>query len=205
MGFNELKRRFVSRLKEAELRGLVDEPLIPLLELINSLDDYFSTSSCAGRIVLISIPPSWKKNQSRIFFKSHYEVDAEKVWEALQEGAPRYGHSVYFKQEPFILHVSASSVESAVRLLSVAQSSGVKHSGILNISSDRVTIEMQSIERVEAPVSRDGRILITRDYLEQLVEDANEKLRRTRSKMEKLRQAIIRELWDSKQNNHATE
>ncbi len=205
MGFSELKQRFVSRLREAERRGLVDEPLIPLLELINSLDDYFSTSSCAGRIVLISVPPSWKKNQSRIFFKSHYEVDLEEVWEALQEGAPKYGHSVYFKQEPFILHISASSVESAIRLLSIAQRSGVKHSGILNISPDRVTIEMQSIERVEALVSRDGRILITKDYLGQLVEDANEKLRRTRSKMERLREVILRELKDSKQNNQERE
>ncbi len=186
MEFSVLKAKFEKKLKEAKEKGLVDEPIVPLLELVNSYDDFFSTSSCAGRIILIAIHPSWKKNVSKIFFKSHYQVNAEEVWTALLDGAQKFKYPLYFKQEPFILHISASTVQNALKMLSIAQVSGIKHSGIVNISKNRVTLELQSIERVDAIVANEGKILIDLKYLSELVRDANLKLTITREKMQRL-------------------
>jgi len=186
MEFSSLKAKFGKKLEEAKKKGLVDEPIIPLLELVNSYSEFFSTSSCAGRIILIAIHPSWKKNVSKIFFKSHYQVNTEEVWTALLDGAQRFKYPIYFKQEPFILHISASNVQSALKMLSIAQISGIKHSGIVNISKNRVTLELQSIERVDAIVSNEGKILIDMKYLSELVRDANLKLTITREKMQRL-------------------
>ncbi len=185
MDFIGLKIKYRKKLEEAKKKGLVDEPIIPLLDLINLCDRFFSTSSCAGRIILIAIPPSWKKNISRIFFKSHYKVKSEDVWNALLEGIQKFKHPIYFKQEPFILHVSASTLQDALNILSVAQESGIKHSGIVSLSKNRVTIEMQSIERVDAIVGREGKTLIDSNYMEELVNDANLKLDKTREKMQR--------------------
>ncbi|MDP8023722.1 MAG: tRNA-wybutosine modification methyltransferase TYW3 [Nitrososphaeria archaeon] len=185
MEFGRLKTNFERKLEEAKKKGLVDEPIIPLLELINSCNDFFTTSSCAGRIILIAIPPSWKKNLSKIFFKSHYKVKPEDVWTALLNGIQKFESPIYFKQEPFILHVSASTLQNALKILSIAQESGIKHSGIVNISKNRITIEMQSIERVDAIVGREGRTLIDNNYISELVRDANLKLEITREKMQR--------------------
>lgn len=35
-------------------KGSVDEPIRELVELINSQDQYFTTSSCSGRIIVLS-------------------------------------------------------------------------------------------------------------------------------------------------------
>ncbi len=186
MDFGSIKEKYMKRLEEAKKKGLVDEPIIPLLDLINSFDYFFSTSSCAGRIILISVHPSWKKNLSKIFFKSHYQVDPEEAWEALTEGANVYKNLIYLKQEPFILHVSIKSLDKALELLSLVQKIGLKHSGILSVSQERVNLEVQSVERVDALLAKDGVVLAPKEYFKELIYDANYKLKKTREKMDRL-------------------
>lgn len=60
MTFEEQKKRALERLR---IRG-ADEEVEEILERINSLDGFFTTSSCSGRIVLICLPeivPSEKR------------------------------------------------------------------------------------------------------------------------------------------------
>lgn len=38
-------------------KGSVDEPIVELVDFINSLDNYFTTSSCSGRIVVLADTP----------------------------------------------------------------------------------------------------------------------------------------------------
>ncbi|KAL0398768.1 UNVERIFIED_CONTAM: tRNA wybutosine-synthesizing protein 2/3/4 [Sesamum radiatum] len=49
-------------------KGTVDAPIIPLLTAINSHPSYFTTSSCSGRITILSQPtasPSASKKKAR--------------------------------------------------------------------------------------------------------------------------------------------
>ncbi len=48
--FDEQKDKAMEGLRKALKEGKVDEDIIPLLEKINSLENYFTTSSCSGRI-----------------------------------------------------------------------------------------------------------------------------------------------------------
>jgi len=34
-------------------KGSVDQPISNLIELVNNLDDYFTTSSCSGRTIIV--------------------------------------------------------------------------------------------------------------------------------------------------------
>jgi tRNA wybutosine-synthesizing protein 3 len=38
-------------------KGSVDEPIKELVDFINSLESYFTTSSCSGRIVVLADTP----------------------------------------------------------------------------------------------------------------------------------------------------
>ena len=51
MNFDEIKR---NALKKSDLsrKGSVDEPIVELVIFINQLDNYFTTSSCSGRICI---------------------------------------------------------------------------------------------------------------------------------------------------------
>ena len=52
MNFNQRKKDVLSR-KDKSFKGKWDEKIGDLCEKINSLENYYTTSSCAGRIVLI--------------------------------------------------------------------------------------------------------------------------------------------------------
>lgn len=192
MGFDDIKMYHMNKLKDALRKNLVDEPIIDLLNTINDSKDYFTTSSCAGRIVLMKIPKSGKKNEAEFLFKSHYPVNSKDIWNTLLENYHKFEEKIYFKQEPFILHIAARDIKKAHNLLQIAIESGLKHSGIFAIKKDRVMIEIQSTERIETIVSKNRKILVNEDYINVLVEEANEKLMRTREKMYKFQKNFIR-------------
>ena len=59
----------------------------------------------------------------------HSEVSTEDVMCALSNAAGSSGF-VYFKHEPFIVHVQCRSLDDACKLLEVAKSAGYRESGI---------------------------------------------------------------------------
>lgn len=175
----------MNKLKKAIENKEADEPILYLLDLINSYENYFTTSSCAGRIILMKIPKSGKKNEAEFLFKTHYTTKFEEVWNSLLNLYKNYDESIWFKQEPFILHIAANNLENGYKLLKIAQKAGLKHSGIFLINNERVMIEVQSTERIETIVSKERKLLINEDYMKYLVEEANKKLLKTREKMRK--------------------
>jgi len=59
---------------------------------------------------------------------------------------------LWFKVEPFILHVAAKDIASAQRFLKLVRSVGVKRGGIQSISKDKVLIEVQGNGYMAIPV-----------------------------------------------------
>ena len=55
--------------KDLSRKGSVDEPIKDLVEFINSLDSYFTTSSCSGRIIVFADSP--EAEVILIFFTYH--------------------------------------------------------------------------------------------------------------------------------------
>ncbi len=192
--FDERKRFILKKLEIALRKGEVDEPIIPLLNLINSFPDYVTTSSCAGRIVLIKIPESGKKHEAEFIYKTHYETTFEEVWEALKEGVKKYKESIWFRAEPVILHVDCRNIEAAIKIVKLAREAGWKRSGIFEIKPYRVMCELHSTERLDTIVAKDGKILVTEEYMKVLVYEANKKLRRTREKMRKFYELLQMQL-----------
>jgi len=85
LDFYKLKELYMKKLEEHIREGKVDKEILHILNLINSLDNYFTTSSCAGRIVLIKIPEGLKKQENVFLFKSHQIVKFEDIWNIILE------------------------------------------------------------------------------------------------------------------------
>ena len=51
MGFDNEKKNTLSKLDKST-KGSIDEPILPVLDLINDMEDYYTTSSCSGRIMI---------------------------------------------------------------------------------------------------------------------------------------------------------
>uniref|UniRef100_A0A8C6SRM6 tRNA wybutosine-synthesizing protein 3 homolog n=1 Tax=Neogobius melanostomus TaxID=47308 RepID=A0A8C6SRM6_9GOBI len=110
-------------------KGGVDADIAPLVCLLNGLQQYFTTSSCSGRTILIdgnSDSSEVHKQNCQWLFVSHQKCTAEEVTSAVGGSS---GDAV-LKFEPFVLHVQCRRLEDAQLMHSVAVNSGFRNSGL---------------------------------------------------------------------------
>jgi tRNA wybutosine-synthesizing protein 3 len=182
--FDGQKRKAVSEYKAALHAGDVDEELVKTIELVDYLPDYYVTSTCAGRIALLSDAGS--KKESAFLGKWHRQVQCREVLDALKPSAG----VTYFRFEPAILHVVARNLAAADRMMKAALASGLKRSGMQSAKGERIMIEILGTERIDVPVAEGSRVLVSEDYLSFLVSVANEKYSENLKKIRQLEREI---------------
>ncbi|MEM1782798.1 MAG: hypothetical protein QW483_02870, partial [Nanopusillaceae archaeon] len=175
----------IKKLEEHLKLNKVDKEILHVINLINSSNDYFTTSSCAGRIVLIKVPNNFKKQKDVFIFKSHQIVKFEDIFNVLKKTYALFDN-IWFKQEPFIIHVSCRDLKSAIEILKISSKIGLKHSGIISLKKNRVVVEIIGNEKIETILSKNRMIIVSKEYLKDLVEEANKKLLKDRVYLGKL-------------------
>uniref|UniRef100_A0A060TBG7 tRNA wybutosine-synthesizing protein 3 n=1 Tax=Blastobotrys adeninivorans TaxID=409370 RepID=A0A060TBG7_BLAAD len=193
-------------LNQADLspKGNVDEPIWPLIGLINSLDHYVTTSSCSGRVSVFlegqktGTGLGAKGRGGKWLFVSH--LPQLKVWESVMEYSHdedgpdgdqgQFDRYVLFKFEPMILHVKCRDWDSACKLFSTAMGCGFRESGI----GPNYIVAIRVSLRLDAPLAvlREGKLdpLVTQDYVKHLERLSLELFDKNFAKMAQLKDAI---------------
>ena len=68
-------------LAEAKGQNKADEPAFPLLDAINAIPDYVTTSSCSGRVMLLSLKNH--KKDAKMQSRWHDRVKAKEIEKAI--------------------------------------------------------------------------------------------------------------------------
>ncbi|XP_031253784.1 tRNA wybutosine-synthesizing protein 2/3/4 isoform X1 [Pistacia vera] len=177
-------------------KGTLDTPIIPLINALNSHPNYFTTSSCSGRISLFSHPKNRPKGGAWLYI-THDPADAESVVSLLFPTEPTHPaescptpNDLVFRFEPLIVAVECRDVESAQSLVSIAVSCGLRESGVASVSK-RVIVGIRCSIRLEVPFGENGAILVSREYVRFLVGVANEKMEANRRRTEGFLQALM--------------
>ncbi|KAJ0250215.1 tRNA wybutosine-synthesizing protein 2/3/4 [Hirschfeldia incana] len=168
-------------------KGYLDEPILPLLETINHHPSYFTTSSCSGRISILSQPKPNPNNSTKKkarggswLYITHDPADPETVLNLLFPPTPQIiddPSELVFRFEPLIIAVECRDVRSAQSLVATAISAGFRESGITCCGEGkRVIIAIRCSIRMEVPLGDAGKVLVTREYVRFLVDVANEKM-----------------------------
>lgn len=178
--FEEQKKKALERLR---IMG-ADEEVEGIIEKLNRLENFYTTSSCSGRVALICIPEIGAKREAEFIGKWHRAVTKEEVSEAIK--TPKKGELWLISQSP-ILHVSCRGLEKAKTLLRIAIESGFKYSGIKAISKDngKVMVEIMSTERMDVPLGKDNEIFCSETYIAYIVQKANFMLMRGKAKLKR--------------------
>jgi len=167
--------------------GEWDKPILSLCQKINKNPDYYTLSSCSGRIVLIK---NLEKKQPNMFiFRSHELVSFKEIKEAL-ELASKNKESLIFKQEQPILHVACLDLENAEEMLRNAQLAGFKHSGIISLAESRIVVEIIGSEQLAFPIMEKGKILVDEEFLKILIRESIRRLEIGWEKIQKLQKSI---------------
>ncbi len=171
------KAIFIERLMREAREGRVDFDIYDfLLEFNKRLGDYYTTSSCSGRICVVEARRfSFSKGRGGFRFveKWHRPVTIGEVLNVLKKVE---GDNVWLIARAPILHVVARDVEKALRLMDIARRAGFKRACIFSIGDKGVVIEIQGEDRIDIPVIIDGVWVLTREGLGKAVELVNEAL-----------------------------
>jgi tRNA wybutosine-synthesizing protein 3 len=136
--------------KKALEEGKVDAPAIRLLGKINANPGLVTLSSCSGRIDLLVYDIDRGKKESSHYAKWHEPASHEDFEMKLNAytGKP----TLWFKCEPFILHVAARDVGMADAFVKKMRANGVRRGGIQAIGKQRVAIEVSGSSYMSFPV-----------------------------------------------------
>jgi tRNA wybutosine-synthesizing protein 3 len=184
--FEHQKKFALKRLSKALEKNEVDMQVISLINYINSLEDFYTTSTCSGRISILQDVGSKKDNFH--LGKWHREVKFSEVKKAI-ENLPKEGVT-WFKQESSILHIVSRTLERGKFLLTLGLSSGFKHSGIQGFKDGRFLIEICSSERIDAPIAENGVFLVNEHYLKYITKLANEKFLKSQEKLKNFEKVL---------------
>ncbi|XP_068963526.1 tRNA wybutosine-synthesizing protein 3 homolog isoform X1 [Petaurus breviceps papuanus] len=173
-------------LSKADLsrKGSVDEDVVELVRLLNAREQFFTTSSCAGRILLLDGGPEGREPQKQKrpwLLVTHGRCTAGDLLSALKEAQ---GDAV-LKFEPFVLHVQCRQLQDAQVLHSVAVDSGFRNSGITVGKRGKTMLAVRSTHGLEVPLSHEGRLMVTEEYIDFLLNVANQKMEENKRRIER--------------------
>ena len=181
--FQKRKKAVLSKLDKSS-KKFWDVKIVSLCEKINSLENFYTTSSCSGRVVLIV---DNSKKVPGLFVKVwHEKINFEELKKNLEKISKG---NIMFKQEPVILHVACENLESALNFLKKARVVGFKRGGIIS-GGRRFVLELIGTEKLEFPIISEGKILVEDNFLKEIVKKSNENLKKSWERIEKLKNIL---------------
>jgi tRNA wybutosine-synthesizing protein 3 len=193
MSWNKKDR--MEKLNDRVCEGEVDSEIKPLLDIINSKPDYFTTSSCAGRIVVLQLPKIGDKENAEFLGKWHHNVDMEDIKGAMSKANEE--NNIFLITQSPIIHVRCKTLESAISIRNIAVQSGLKYSTLRSITlnsrsePEKIVVEILSSENIHIPISKGKYIFPDEDYLRFMLENANSALSRAQEKLERFKNNLI--------------
>jgi len=181
--FEMVKEHHKNTFEKAKKDGKMDKEFISLCNFLTKSKNYFSASSCAGRITLVGLDMNESKKESAFHRNWHRKVKFGEV----REGIEAYdGEVLWFKQEPIIFHLGTNNLVNSKPILVACEKAGVKRSGIKVAKEGKFIIEIVGTHQINLPVRENGETKIDNTYLKYLVTKANQKFVKNQKSLKKL-------------------
>ncbi len=188
--FSMVKKRHAATLQKAKDEQKIDTAMVGLCDFISGTKNFFTSSGCSGRILLLGLIDRSKKN-SYFHRKWHEKAKAREVIKALEEETKG---EIWLKMEPFIIHLGTNSLKNAVKLLSLKDKSGIKRGGIITAKPGKFIVELIGTEEISVLVKRGKKILASEAFIREIVREANKKIGLNRKRVEKFERIARKEL-----------
>lgn len=183
--FLQRKKAVLSKLDKSSA-GEWDKRIVKLCQKINNLEDFYTTSSCSGRIILMI---QQEKKGKDLFLRTwHEKIKFSELKKTLNTLSKTRG-IVKFKLEPPILHVACRDMKKATEMLELAKYAGFKRSGLLTWDRN-ILVELNTSERLEFPMLKRGRILVDDSFLRLIIDISGRKIGKGWEKIQKLEKNI---------------
>jgi tRNA(Phe) wybutosine-synthesizing methylase Tyw3 len=191
LAFNANKARICAELYHTDKspKGSVDIFARPVIDFINEQPDFFTTSSCSGRIAIycyessgaetpsIDAPSGSNKGHGKWLYVNHGPEHLSVAAVQASMAAAPAGTSAYIKTEPFLLHVQCRTLDAARLMLQASVAAGYRESGIGISNANKIIVGIRTTAlALEAPLRSHGVDLYDDNLLQHLVHICNERM-----------------------------
>jgi len=184
--FSQRKNDILSKTDKSSKQSW-DKRILSLCNKINSFKDYYTTSSCSGRIAIMI---DQEKKSPDLFLKVYHDlIDFEKFKEDLNQIADLKKAIIKFKQEPCILHLVCRTLEQAQDFYDKSRKAGWRKHGIIS-SKKRFIVEINGTGIIEFPIINKGKILVNDEFLKLIVDLSNKKLKKSWKSINNLKKIL---------------
>lgn len=170
------KKNALSKIDKSK-KGSIDKAIIELLNNINRSDNYFSLSSCSGRIVIYEHETMFmSKKEYTVLFSTHEKLTEADI-KLIKNIIYTSEKELWIKVEPLILHIGCKNLELASRLINFANNLGFRHSGVVGISLIKSKSENKKVKKIVVEIK--GNYIINAPmikdelYLNYILKEAN--------------------------------
>ncbi len=180
MDFEDRKKRVLLR-ADKSMKGSIDFHIKKLIDLINSSDNYYTTSSCSGRIHVM-FRHSMKKHDIISLFHSHEKADTAEILSSIKSFKSDVPGMIFFRFEPMIIHVGCRSLDYAEMFYALSRKAGFLRPGIISLSSSLVEVSGNDI--IHCPVGDESRSYVDDRYIGILTDTANSWLKENHARLD---------------------
>ncbi len=182
------KKTFFTAVKEKK----ADKQMISLCNYITKTKNYFTSSSCAGRIVLLDLGKDGNKREAAFHSKWHRKIKIRELKKALEKKQKE--EELWFKMDSFILHLGTNSMENAKKILNATKETGIRRAGIMVAEEGKFIIELIGTQSMAFPVKIKEKVLVDEKYLNKAIEKANQKLEKNYNQLKKFEKIVKKRL-----------
>ncbi|HLC37139.1 MAG TPA: hypothetical protein VJK05_06070 [archaeon] len=189
--FEMVKKRHTETLMNAIKEKKADELFVPFLKKMAEKKNYFTSSSCAGRILLLAALGKGTKKEMYFHKRWHRKVKFSELWKEIENFN---GEKLIFKMEAFILHLGARNFEYAEKALKLMKEAGVKKGGIIATKPGKFLIELAGTNAISLSIIDNNKILIEKDFMKYLLKEGNKKLEKNFRFLKKFEKKCLKDL-----------
>ncbi len=164
------KTSFYNRMKKDIISGYFDKEMEHVIRSLFKVKEAYPTSSCSGRLLIISSRVPWKKRNVKIVYKTH-EINESLKQEVLDKIFESEDENLWLYLQPPIIHISCSNLETATELIKLARNTGFKESKIFMKTGTGWHLELKGKELLVVPIKLEGTLLFEKEKLEMVIEE----------------------------------
>lgn len=170
-------------------KGSLDTLIVPIITLLNQHGDYYTTSSCSGRIMVLKTVEGRRKDQTKWLYTTHFLARRKDIISSLSSESTQSMGTIWLKQESAILHVACRDMTCAERLLDIVRGAGFKRAGII-ATSRRVMLEIIGTDAIALPLGTPQKIVAPTSFLSYLIPICNSHMKSNLNKLSVLQAAL---------------
>ncbi|MEM0053416.1 MAG: hypothetical protein QXL89_04465 [Nitrososphaeria archaeon] len=183
------KISFYKRMERDIASGYFDKEMEYSIRVLFKVKDAYPTSSCSGRLLIISSRVPWKKRNVKIVYKTH-DINENLRQDVLEKIFDSEDKNLWLYVQPPIIHISCYSLETATELIKLGRNSGFKESKIFMKTETGWHLELKGKELLIVPIKLENILLFEKEKLELVIKEALRILNDFKEKIIKLGDTI---------------